>query len=952
VICVYLPDTTDFTSNGLGPIAPLSCRVTETLNGEWEVEMEHPIDTFGKWRRLDTGRIIRVPVPASETPRIELTEPAAGGNREIYKVKTTTGASLRLRSGTGTKYKTLGSYRQGSRVVVLKKTTSSWYEVACPDGKRGYMYASYLEYEKTETTAVVGKGKPVEPRQLRDQPFRIYRITPSLTGLKVYARHVFYDLADNMIRSYKPGKSDSGAVVVQSVSEKCESEHDFTFYSDLTTTAEEVEFENCNPIDAILGEGGVVEKYSAELMRDWYDVFLVERVGKDTSVAIREGKNLVGVEYDVDETDVVTRIMPTGERKNGKVLYLDELYVDSPLIGDYPHPKWYHMPVSEAKVGDDLTEAQAKAKMRQAAQAEYEKGCDLPTISVTVDFVSAADTEDFAQYRALQNIFLGDTVAVIARRIGMAIAMRMTQYTFDCLTQKYESIVLGVATEALEGSTISGKQLPNGEIRGSKLALGSVGAGQLRDGSVGNLHIQNAAIGTAHIATAAINELSANAITALIARIDEIIAGQITTDTLYAALAEVVTLRVGEITAGTLTTDALYAELARIVTLQVKQITADSIATDELYAELARIMVLRVNEIDADTVSTDALYAALAHVVELRAGQITADSIATDALYAALARIVELRVGEINAGTVATDTLYALLANVITLRVEEAVAGTVTTDKLRAAFANIANVEIGLANIDYAKIKDLVTDTAIITTGVSGQLFISRLAVTEANMVSLTVGELLVKGDDGAFYRIGVDEEGNVVTTAVQVEGDNIGDATIPGGKLIENTITAREINVTSLFADSAMIRVIKAANIDVDELFGNAATFGKVTTNHISSDFGASLDLSSNTSISLRVQKIYEDVDALVGHRLEVVATSDLLSEDIQTTTLTARVWHGSQDATDTIPANRFNWRRVSADSTADNLWNAAHTGTKSITLSVLDVQYSATYSCDLTES
>jgi len=35
LICVYLPDATDFTTNGIGPVEPLSCSVTETLNGEY-----------------------------------------------------------------------------------------------------------------------------------------------------------------------------------------------------------------------------------------------------------------------------------------------------------------------------------------------------------------------------------------------------------------------------------------------------------------------------------------------------------------------------------------------------------------------------------------------------------------------------------------------------------------------------------------------------------------------------------------------------------------------------------------------------------------------------------------------------------------------------------------------------------------------------------------------------
>ena len=36
--------------------------------------------------------------------------------------------------------------------------------------------------------------------------------------------------------------------------------------------------------------------------------------------------------------------------------------------------------------------------------------------------------------RQLTDIFLGDAVRVIARRLGFEVTMRMTQYTYDCLT--------------------------------------------------------------------------------------------------------------------------------------------------------------------------------------------------------------------------------------------------------------------------------------------------------------------------------------------------------------------------------------------------------------------------------------------------------------------------------------------------------------------------------------
>ena len=77
------------------------------------------------------------------------------------------------------------------------------------------------------------------------------------------------------------------------------------------------------------------------------------------------------------------------------------MYIDSPNISAYPHPKWVHLAVSEAREvlqdGDSSGEQEAKTKnqcydeMRKAVQAEYDKGCDLPTVTLKVDFVNCAE---------------------------------------------------------------------------------------------------------------------------------------------------------------------------------------------------------------------------------------------------------------------------------------------------------------------------------------------------------------------------------------------------------------------------------------------------------------------------------------------------------------------------------------------------------------------------------
>ena len=862
MICVYSADCTDFSTNGIGTVAPSSCTVTETLNSEWELTLTHPLDSTGKWQRLVEGCILRAPVPAGITPQVKLVKQPTTGTL-VYKVATSSG-TLRLRSGTGTKYKILANYKKGTEIIVLAKTTSSWYEVSCPDGKHGYMSSQYLAYVRTETSAATATGSVIQPRQLREQPFRSYRVVPELTQITVYARHVFYDLMDNMIKKYEPATNAVGATVVAGISKNCLSEHDFTFYSDLTTTAEEVLFENVNPTEALLGEGGVVEKYAAELARDWFDVFLVQRVGSDTDVQIREGKNLLGISYDVDLTDVVTRIMPTGENKDGEVVYLASLYLDSPRIGDYTQPKWIHLPVSDAKESDEMSLSEVKAKLKEAAQAEFDKGCDMPTVTLKVDFINFADTVEYAQYAALQNIFIGDTVRVIAARIGVAVSMRMTQYSYDCLTKKYTAMTLGTVADTIEGNMISSRQLSGGIITGAKLAINSVGAGQLINGSVGSLQIGMAAIQTAHIQDAAIvNALIADA-TITRAKIAEATIGELNATAITA-----VTARIQELIAGHLIADELYASLATIAAAQITTANIDTANISwadigGLAAEIASIAVAQITTANINQATID--WATIANlntqIAKVALAQITAANI--EQAHIDWANITELN----------SAIAKIAVAQITTAHLHEANIDWASITEINTAIANLVKANIGTADIDWARIKDLTTGTAIIERGESGKLYVADLAVTEANMASLTVGELIVRGKDGCFYAISIADDGSVTSEKKQVENGDVADGTLSGGKLIENTITARELNVASIFADEALIGAITAANIDVSSLFAAEAFISKLNA----------LDISGNGSLRLMVDNAKDEALDAVGDAVaQISLTANAIRSEVK---------------------------------------------------------------------
>lgn len=154
-------------------------------------------------------------------------------------------------------------------------------------------------------------------------------------------------------------------------------------------------------------------------------------------------------------------------------------------------------------------------------------------------------------------------------------------------------------------------------------------------------------------------------------------------------------------------------------------------------------------------------------------------------------------------------------------------------------------------------------------------------------MVSLTVGELVVKGEDGRFYSVSVDADGNITSTVKQIANDDVADASIHGGeKIIEGSITAGTLNVQEIFGDNATIRNLIAANLDVDTLFAREATINALNA----------MDITSNTYLKLMVSGKADQsaVDAL-GERMNAAELK--ITEDAIVSTVT-----GSQQYKDDL--------------------------------------------------
>lgn len=242
------------------------------------------------------------------------------------------------------------------------------------------------------------------------------------------------------------------------------------------------------------------------------------------------------------------------------------------------------------------------------------------------------------------------------------------------------------------------------------------------------------------------------------------------------------------------------------------------------------------------------------------------------------ANIVNANIDWAQIERLAADIAEISKAQITTANINSANIDWAAITTLSAAVASMVKADIGTADIDWAHIKDLATDTTIITQGTAGELYIAKLAVTEANMVSLTVGELVVKGKDGHFYSVSVDADGNVVSALKQVSNDDVADLSINGGeKIIEGSITAQTLNVQNIFGDNAVIRCLIAANLDVDTLFAREATINALNA----------MDITSNTYLRLMVAgKADKDDMDILGERVsaaELKITKDAIVSTVR---------------------------------------------------------------------
>ncbi|NRY61518.1 phage tail spike protein [Clostridium beijerinckii] len=263
-----------------------------------------------------------------------------------------------------------------------------------------------------------------------NQLFRIYKVEKNSDGkniIKVWAKHIFYDLAYYFIEDMKAEncsvktalqKSLVGDLIVI-----------YTVDSDIIT-ANSISIIEKNPVEAIFS---IINIWGiGELKRDNFDIKILNSIGKDAGVLIAQGKNISGLKFNSDTTSVVTKLYPVG--KNG--VKLTEKYISVPNWNSESYPPFPIIKKVEFKEAEDEVTLRALA-------TESANVIGLSKVSIDIDFIELSKTKEYENYKHLQTVNVGDFVIVRHKDFNIDVKVPVLKIKKDILTCVNSKVELG-----------------------------------------------------------------------------------------------------------------------------------------------------------------------------------------------------------------------------------------------------------------------------------------------------------------------------------------------------------------------------------------------------------------------------------------------------------------------------------------------------------------------------
>ena len=339
--------------------------------------------------------------------------------------------------------------------------------------------------------------------------------------------------------------------------------------------------------------------------------------------------------------------------------------------------------------------------------------------------------------------------------------------------------------------------------------------------------------------------------------------------------------------------DDIYLKYGRITVNDLAKTTVNVIAqkgvfetikSKELQATLARFATAEIGTATISKAQIGTLNAQLINGLKADLEQANIEEAEVERLTTQSATIINAYMEDCVAGRIKANEMYAKIFEAVQGYVGDLAATNFTSSLANISYAQIANLAASTADIDYARIKDLDAEKAIIRKGESDELYIDQLAVSEANMVRLNAGEIVLKGTDGKYYQLTVNDAGSITTTEVIMDGSQLDDGSITGTKIIEHSITVDRLNVSEIFGSEAVISNILASIIKSTELHAKDGFIDTIKTSVINSENLKTLvdnQVSENlVKLEITPEELQLSIAAKVNDELKDIKTAVVVDE------------------------------------------------------------------------
>jgi phage minor structural protein len=263
-----------------------------------------------------------------------------------------------------------------------------------------------------------------------NQLFRIYKVE-KVQGydiiIKIWAKHIFYDLAFYFIENVKADKCSIKTAMQKALVSDAASTYEID--SDIIIN-ESLEMIEINPAEAMFK---IIDQWgTGELYRDNFKIKILKQIGKNTGTLIKYGKNIKGIKIAYDTTNIVTKLYPKGA--NG--LTLTEKYINVPNWDSSMYPPF---PIIK-KV--EFSDAYDEPTLRIMAN-ETAKTIGLTNVNIEVDFLELSRTKEYENFKMLEEVKVGDYVIVRHSKFSIDVVVEVIKTKKDILTGYNTKVELG-----------------------------------------------------------------------------------------------------------------------------------------------------------------------------------------------------------------------------------------------------------------------------------------------------------------------------------------------------------------------------------------------------------------------------------------------------------------------------------------------------------------------------